>query len=159
MSELKYKLMLSKDMSWVPCYLKSEADKVIAEKDAEIAAFKAMAEEREKEIEFMHSNCKWYAGDGCARLHGELMAAVGDVGELKAEIESLKASHYAEILDAGMRERRLRRALYKACANWAHEKDDRYYLKYVCISDDARIEYERWRNVERKCLKKVEEYR
>ena len=30
MSELKHKLMLSKDMSWVPCYLKSEADKVIA---------------------------------------------------------------------------------------------------------------------------------
>ena len=31
MSELKHKLMLSKDMSWVPCYLKSEVDKVIAE--------------------------------------------------------------------------------------------------------------------------------
>lgn len=31
MSELKYQLMLNKDMSWVPCYLKSEADKVIAE--------------------------------------------------------------------------------------------------------------------------------
>ena len=30
MSELKYQLMLNKDMSWVPCYLKSEADKVIA---------------------------------------------------------------------------------------------------------------------------------
>ena len=31
MSELKYQLMLNKDMSWVPCYLKSEADNVIAE--------------------------------------------------------------------------------------------------------------------------------
>ena len=31
MSELKYQLMLNKDMSWVPCYLKSEADKAIAE--------------------------------------------------------------------------------------------------------------------------------
>ena len=31
MSELKYQLMLNKDMSWVPCYLKSEADKVIAD--------------------------------------------------------------------------------------------------------------------------------
>lgn len=30
MSVLKYQLMLNKDMSWVPCYLKSEADKVIA---------------------------------------------------------------------------------------------------------------------------------
>ena len=31
MSELKYQLMLNKDMSWVPCYLKSEADKVISD--------------------------------------------------------------------------------------------------------------------------------
>jgi hypothetical protein len=31
MRELKYQLMLNKDMSWVPCYLKSEADKVIAD--------------------------------------------------------------------------------------------------------------------------------
>ena len=30
MSELKHKLMLNKERSWVPCYLKSEADKVIA---------------------------------------------------------------------------------------------------------------------------------
>lgn len=31
MSELKHQLMLNKDMSWVPCYLKSEVDKVIEE--------------------------------------------------------------------------------------------------------------------------------
>jgi hypothetical protein len=31
MSELKYQLMLNKDMSWVPRYLKSEADKFIAD--------------------------------------------------------------------------------------------------------------------------------
>lgn len=31
MSELKHQLMLNKDMSWVPCYLKSKADKVIEE--------------------------------------------------------------------------------------------------------------------------------
>lgn len=37
MSELKYQLMLNKDMSWVPCYLKSEADKVIAELKNRIA--------------------------------------------------------------------------------------------------------------------------
>lgn len=81
------------------------------------------------------------------------------IEKLKAKLETVQASAYTDSVDAGMRERRLRRALYKACANWAHEKDDRYYLKYVCISDDALIEYERWRNVERKCLKKAEEYR
>lgn len=31
MSELKHQLMLNKEMSWVPCYLKSEADKYIAD--------------------------------------------------------------------------------------------------------------------------------
>lgn len=31
MAELKYQLMLNKERSWVPCYLKSEADKFIAD--------------------------------------------------------------------------------------------------------------------------------
>ena len=31
MAELKYQLMLNKDMSWVPCYLKSDVDKQIKE--------------------------------------------------------------------------------------------------------------------------------
>ena len=29
MSELKHQLMLNKDMSWVPCYLKSDVDKLL----------------------------------------------------------------------------------------------------------------------------------
>ena len=41
MIELKHQFMLNKDMSWVPCYLKSEADKVIAELNAQ----KAQAED------------------------------------------------------------------------------------------------------------------
>ena len=36
--------------------------------------------------------------------------------ELKAKLEDAKASHYAESVDAGMRERRLRRALWLARA-------------------------------------------
>lgn len=44
MSELKYQLMLNKEMSWVPCYLKSEADKVIAEKDKEIQRLENLCE-------------------------------------------------------------------------------------------------------------------
>jgi len=133
--------------------LKSDVDRLLDEKDAEIAALKAMAEEREKEIEFMHSNCKWRAGDGCDRLHGELMAAVGDVGELKAEIESLKASHYAEMMDAGMRERRLNRAFYKACANWAFAREV-IAANFIDVEDAKK-----WAVVEAKCIKKAEEYR
>ena len=62
--------------------------------------------------------------------------------KLKAEIESLKASHYAESVDAGMRERRLRRALYKACANWAKA-----------------YRYPSFRKMERKCRAKAEGYK
>ena len=61
---------------------------------------------------------------------------------LNAEIESLKASHYAEMVDAGMRERRLRRALYKACANWAKA-----------------YRYPSFRKMERKCRAKAEQYK
>lgn len=39
-TKLKHELMLNKDRSWVPCYNKSEADKAIAEKDAEIRRLK-----------------------------------------------------------------------------------------------------------------------
>lgn len=38
------------------------------------------------------------------------------LAEKDKEIESLKASHYAEMVDAGMRERRLRRLLWHAIA-------------------------------------------
>ena len=31
MSELKHQLMLNKERSWVPCYLKSDVDKAIAD--------------------------------------------------------------------------------------------------------------------------------
>ena len=62
--------------------------------------------------------------------------------ELKAEIESLKASHYAEMVDAGMRERRLKRAFYKACANWAKA-----------------YRYPSFRKMERKCRAKAEQYK
>ena len=66
MSELKYQLMLNKDMSWVPCYLKSEADKVIADLEEshkkEVGQLLIEIVRLKKEIEFMHSNCKWDAG-------------------------------------------------------------------------------------------------
>ena len=45
---------------------------------------------------------------------------------LKDEIESLKASHYAEMVDAGMRERRLRRALWLARA-WFCGRSSEYF--------------------------------
>lgn len=62
------------------------------------------------------------------------------------EIEELKQ----KLEDAGMRERRLKRALYKACVNWAHFAVA-FFSSYVVKN--------RWRWMELKCLKKSREYK
>lgn len=70
--------------------------------------------------------------------------------ELKQKLEDAKATAYAESVDAGMRERRLKRALYKACFNWAH-----FAVAFFCTYATK----EKWRKMENKCLAKEEEYK
>ena len=87
-----------------------------------------------------------------------------EIAALKAEIESLKASHYAEMVDAGMRERRLNRALWLARAKRAIEKIAWFKLWNGSIStmnpeDGARQEFDKWKKNLGKFLKNVEEYR
>ena len=77
------------------------------------------------------------------------------IAELKQKLEDVQARAYAENVDAGMRERRLRRALYKACANWA---DVVAFEETEGIGHDNSVA-ERWRKMESKCLKKAEEYK
>ena len=96
-------------------------------------------------------------------------------------IESIKASHYAEMVDAGMRERRLRRTLWLARANNAINSYDKWNLFANFESEDKLFtidEYDEtpgvtdfstlrtyaewckvWQNVECKCLDKAEEYK
>lgn len=64
-----------------PIYLKSEADKVFAQKNAII-------EEQAKEIKFMHQHCSHgeRCGTSCAQIHGELMQATIEIAELKEEL-------------------------------------------------------------------------
>lgn len=126
MSELKHKLMLNKERSWVPCYLKSEADKVIAEKDAEIEKLKAIR-----------------------KVHIEAITSMG--AGLHQDSEEI---------------RKLKRALYKACANWAkceeqiNNRDAYDALEYLPSSEDKfRKREKRWCEMATKCLKKAEEYR
>lgn len=69
---------------------------------------------------------------------------------LKAKLESVQASMYCDVVDAGMRERRLRRAFYKACANWAH-------VAVAFFSSYATKE--KWRKMENKCRAKEDEYK
>lgn len=88
------------------------------------------------------------------------------IAELKQKLEDVKASHYAEMVDAGMRERRLRRALYNACANWAkceeriNNRDAYEASEYLPSAEDKfRKNAERWSEMESKCQAKAEQYK
>ena len=75
------------------------------------------------------------------------------IAELKQKLEDAKATAYTESVDAGMRERRLRRALWLARAERAKEMAKGYNAVVEWCS------HSRWIEVERKCLKKAKEYR
>lgn len=91
------------------------------------------------------------------------------VEELRTEIESLKATHDAEMMDAGMRERKLKRALRLARAELCHRLDvDRYLRNHrnswynkncltwaeACVAMNVKM-----CKAESKCRDKAEEYK
>ena len=100
-----------------------------------------------------------------AYLHAEL-----ERYKLEQKLEDAKATAYAESVDAGMRERRLRSALWLARAKTAKamkatdnldnylsiHKNSKWFGIYATRIDTW---YYKWDNVERKCLKKAEEYK
>lgn len=103
---------------------------------------------------------KWYAGQcspSCV-VYGanEVDAAIAELKseneQLKSKLENVQATAYADSVDAGMRERRLRRALYKACVNWALST-----LAWLDCIDKG--EPRKWSKMLQKCLKKAEEYK
>ena len=112
-------------------YLKSDADKVIAEKDAEITELKQKLEDANELIK-----------------------------TARQMLEDAKATAYTESVDAGMRERRLRRALYKVCANWAYWVDNALTTKFLYNNSyKTKLERDRWYNMEYKCRAKAEKYK
>lgn len=115
-------------------YKKPEVDAVIAEKDAEIA-------------ELQETNV--IIANNAVRLNK-------DIAELKKKLEDAKATAYAESVDAGMRERRLRRALWLARANHA-DTMQKYNIECKCDGWVHRVN--KWVDVERKCRAKAEEYK
>ena len=76
---------------------------------------------------------------------------------LKDEIESLKASHYAESVDEGMENRKLKRALWLTRALRARDIQ-RWWIAVTCSKTTERA-CNVWKNVERKCRAKAEEYK
>lgn len=111
------------------CYLKSDVDAAIDELKTE------HHKERDEYISMVYSREQ-------------------TIKELKAKLENVQEIAYAESVDAGMRERRLRRALYKACANWARSER---YTEATWHGDEHREEL--WAEVQEKCRAKAEEYR
>ena len=87
----------------------------------------------------------------CKDVLAKLEEQESEIAELKQKLEDAKATAYTESVDAGMRERRLKRALYKAIANWA---------KVTKIWDGSRPsdDFDKWFKVERKCRDTAEEY-
>ena len=96
------------------------------------------------------------------------------LAEKDKEIESLKASHYAEMVDAGMRERRLNRALWVTRTAMAKSEKDRWNAHIDCgnrrnrkdpayVKTGKLLETSEWRklwaDIERKCRAKAEEYK
>lgn len=120
--------------------LKEDVDKVIREKDAEIEDLLRQNRELCQALQVMYSKEEY--------------------GKLQKEIESLKASHYAEMVDAGMRERRLRSALWLARGYiMTLLQRDFQRLAYQCNNDDYKKNLLRRRNrfydLHEKCLKKA----
>ena len=89
--------------------------------------------------------------------------------ELKQNLEDAKATAYAESVDAGMRERRLKRALWIARAELCHRLDvDRYLRKHRnswynenCLTwaESCEAMEVKMCKAESKCLAKAEEYK
>jgi hypothetical protein len=127
-----------------------EMDLYIAEKDAEISELK------KKLMPCLNGDCI---------LTCEVVEKYGkENAELEAKLEDAKALHYAEMVDAGMRERRLRRTLWIARAERALEKIAWFKLWNASIStmnpeDGTRQEFDKWKKNLGKFLNKAEEYR
>jgi hypothetical protein len=101
------------------------------------------------------TNCFVYPKEDVDHLLDEKDA---EIAELKAKLEDAKASHYAEMVDAGMRERSLRRALWLSRAERAHLKVLEYWPDY-CHNAHCRIAEQKWDKVERKCRAMAEKFK
>jgi hypothetical protein len=161
MSELK-PITVTDECGSYSVYSKSDVDTVIEEKDRAIEFAKALTlkdieiiKEKDKEIAELKKKLMPCLNGDCI-LTCEVVEKYGkENAELKRKLESVQATAYAESVDAGMRERKLKRALYKACANWA---DVMAFEETEGIGYDNSVA-ERWRKMESKCLKKAEKYK
>lgn len=79
------------------------------------------------------------------------------IAELKQKLEDAKATAYAEMVDAGMRERRLKRALWLARAWGANQRTK--YLDLFLTGRAHAIRKYKWIKITSKCRAKAKEYK
>ena len=140
-----------------PYYGYNEVNEAIAELMKEILNLKAKNIELQSFYD-LHGNVDNYID----KLKAEN-------AELKQKLENVQASMYCDVVDANMENRRLRRALWIARAERA--RTEQCYENYsFYIHRHQKTMYggtyrpyiawlEKWNEVERKCLKKAEEYK
>lgn len=141
------------------CYLKSDVDAAIAELKAQVNGFENRANLWEYNAQNEHNaavavrmenkKLKQKLQDQCISCPVK-MQEDDVVAELKKKLEDAKATAYAESVDAGMENRRLKRALWLARA---------YRGRDNSILLPSKFMRNVWDNVERKCLKKAEQYK
>lgn len=193
MSELKHQLMLNKERSWVPCYPKAEVDEAIAELKDEVKLCSDFSIAARKDIEEMrgqHQMLKQFGHYKLSPVPGKMINhevrqyvsynvvcmiinhLESENADLKQKLESVQASAYADGVDAGMRERRLKRSLWLSRANRAGCEIDYWRKCYEHVDDyfDVRtgqdLEAKRcekmirnWIDVKIKCQAKAKEYK
>lgn len=143
-------------IEWGLYYDKNEVDAAITYMKAENERLSnALDKERSETIKYMDELCN--AKNEIERLtidkrNVELRADAADsaIEKLKKKMDDYHLM--SDIRRAKIKE--LKRALYKACANWARSER---YTEATWHGDEHREEL--WANVQAKCLKKAEEYK
>lgn len=119
----------------------------------------------------IHFTVKMQEDDVVADLKAKLEKTIAErdcnqvcIDALKAKLENVQASMYADVVDANMENRRLRRELWIARAKRAIEKIAWFKLWNSSIStmnpeDGARQEFDKWKKSLGKFLKKAEEFK
>ena len=100
-------------------------------------------------MELKHLNPQ-HVMDVTGKAIDEISRLRAENAELKAKLEDAKSTAYAESVDAGMRERKMKRALWLARAYRGYDNSILLPSKFM-----RKV----WDSVERKCRAKAEEYK
>ena len=109
-----------------------------------------------KDVDEAIAELKEFAEDACIE-RDDNQTAIDELqaenAELKQKLEDVQASMYADVVDANMEIRRLKRALWIARAEMARTSAWVFWNR----KDD--YNYNKWKKIECKCRAKAEEYK